>query len=508
MRWPSRPAARAADAARASLLAASLMAAACAPAHPTLAPAAPGRRATALRVDLARLFGAPVFAHAFWAVRIESLRTGEVLFSLNPGIHVMPASNMKIVTLAAAAERLGWDYRFETKLVSAAPVTDGVLQGDLVVVGGGDPSLNERNGRAAAVFDAWAASLETAGIHAVAGALVADGRAFDREGLGAGWAWDDLAYGYAAPVGALEFDEGLARLTITPGAAPGDPAALALEPPESGLVVTNLVTTGAADERPSLDFRRLPGQARLEARGTVPAGAAPLVRSVSVDDPAAYFARAARAALAARGIEIRGGAATAAERPAAADAAAGGRVLALTQSPPLSDIATVLMKVSQNLYAETLLKALGRDGGPGTAERGIAAVRDVLAGWGLDPDGYVQVDGSGLSRYDYVTADLIVAILKHLYDDPRHRDPFLATLPIAGVDGTLAGRLEHTPAAGNARAKTGTLANVRALSGYVTTRDGEPLVFSIIANNFLVPASTVTQTADAAVARLAGFTRR
>jgi D-alanyl-D-alanine carboxypeptidase/D-alanyl-D-alanine-endopeptidase (penicillin-binding protein 4) len=180
-----------------------------------------------------------------------------------------------------------------------------------------------------------------------------------------------------------------------------------------------------------------------------------------------------------------------------------------TASPPLSDIATVLMKVSQNLYAETLLKAAGAArGGLGTVEGGRIAVRNSLSGWGVPADSYVMYDGSGLSRYNYVTAATVTSILEHLYKDPVHRDAFLATLPVAGKDGTMATRLHHTRAEGMALAKTGSISNVRALSGYVKTRDGEMLVFSILANDFVIPSATINWIADLGVEILANFSRR
>lgn len=167
------------------------------------------------------------------------------------------------------------------------------------------------------------------------------------------------------------------------------------------------------------------------------------------------------------------------------------------------------MKVSQNLYAETLLKAVGAwKGGLGTTEGGRVATRALLSSWGIAEAGYVQMDGSGLSRYDLVTPDMLVTILEHLYRDPRHRDAFVATLPVAGNDGTLSTRMKKTRAEGNAMAKTGSIANVRSLSGYVRTRDGETLAFSILANNFTIPASTVNWIADLAVETLANFSRK
>jgi D-alanyl-D-alanine carboxypeptidase/D-alanyl-D-alanine-endopeptidase (penicillin-binding protein 4) len=178
-------------------------------------------------------------------------------------------------------------------------------------------------------------------------------------------------------------------------------------------------------------------------------------------------------------------------------------------SPPLAEIGKVLLKVSQNLYADTLLKAMGRPavGGPATARDGRKAVQDVLQGWGIAPDRYIQADGSGLSRYNYLNADVLVAVLTRMFRDERHRVPFTDALPVAGVDGTLAGRMKGTKAQGNARAKTGSIANTRSLSGFVTSADGEPLVFSMIAGNFNAPAADAVAIIDRAVVRLAEFRR-
>ena len=166
------------------------------------------------------------------------------------------------------------------------------------------------------------------------------------------------------------------------------------------------------------------------------------------------------------------------------------------------------MKVSQNLYAETLLKALGTaDGGVGTAGAGRAAARTTFDKWGVARDSYQITDGSGLSRSNYVSTEMIMALLERMHRE-EHRDAFVATLPIAGKDGTISTRMRRTLAEGNAVAKTGSINNVRSLSGYVRTRDGELLAFSIIANDFTIPAPTVTWIADLAVEVLAGFSRR
>ena len=507
---PSGPPSAIASVSRAAVLLAliALVSACARHAPPSVAPPRNPAAVRALQSDLDRIFDIPLLGHALVGVEVRSLATGERLYTRNAARFVMPASNMKILTMSASAERLGWDYRFETTLVSDATVEDGILRGDLVVVGSGDPSINSRDDRARAVFDEWAAQLSAAGIRAVDGRLIGDDDAFDDEGLGPGWSWDYLAYGYAAPIGALQFNEDLVQVTLKPGSVPGAPAAVEIAPAESGLTLVNHVVTGEPNTSASIDLYRLPGRAELEVAGTIAAGAEPITRAAAVDNPTVFFVQALKAALIARGIDVRGEAVDIDDLGEGRPAAAGRRVLATSLSPPLAAIGTTLMKVSQNLYAETLLKTLGRGDRPGSTDRGRETVREVLTSWGVQPDGYIQSDGSGLSRYNYVTADAIVTILTHLYSDPRHREAFAAALPIAGRDGTIAGRLKGTRAEANVRAKTGSIANVRALSGYLTTRDGEPLVFSIIANHFNLPASTVDYAVDIAVETLANFTRK
>jgi serine-type D-Ala-D-Ala carboxypeptidase/endopeptidase (penicillin-binding protein 4) len=459
-----------------------------------------------LAADLARVFGAPVMSQGLWGVEVKSLDSGQVLFEHNARTLVMPASNMKILTLATAAETLGWDYCFTTRLETAAPVENGVLKGDLIVRGSGDPTINSRNARAAAVFDEWAAALKAAGIVEVDGAIVGDDNAFDDQGLGAGWSWDYLQYGYAAPVGALEVNENVAHLTVRPASRVGEAVRLDLDP-GSGLQVINHAYTGDPTSAATIDFERRVDQPILTVTGSLAIDAPPITREVAVVNPTIYFAQALKDALVARGIDVSGGAEDADDRVDLA-APAARRLLAESQSPPLREVATVLMKFSQNLYAETLLKAAGAArGGLGTTAGGRIATQTLLSSWGVPPSTYVQYDGSGLSRYDYLTADLIVTILQRMYADPRHRDAFVATLPIAGKDGTIASRMKRTRAERNATAKTGSIANVRSLSGYVRTRDGETLVFSILANSFTVPAATVNWIADLAVETLANFTR-
>ncbi len=473
-----------------------------------MAAAGPSKPERALVRDLDRLFNAPVMEHGLWGVEVKSLDSGRVLYARNARTLMMPASNMKILTLAAAAETLGWDYRFRTTLETSVEIADGALKGDLIVRGTGDPTINSRDNRAAAVFDEWAAALKAAGITRIDGSVVADDTAFDHLGLGQGWSWDYLQDGYAAPASALEYNENVAALTIRPGEKPGDQAPIELAP-LAGLQVLHRVTTGDPGSPTTVTVTRRPDGAAIDVAGSIAADAPPITRQVAVANPARYFAHALLLALVDRGIAVHGLPLEMQEWQYRI-AQVPRRVLVETRSPPLREIAATMMKVSQNLYAETLLRAIGgaHPDTPASAQAGIDAARNVFTRWGIPADTYVQVDGSGLSRYDFVSADMIVALLDHLFKDPRHKDAFVATLPVAGKDGTIATRLKHTHAESNAAAKTGSISNVRTLSGYVRTKDGETLAFSILANSFAIPPSTVNYITDVAVETLSNLSKR
>ena len=266
-------------------------------------------------------------AHASWAVVVRSLSSGEVLYERNPDKLMVPASNMKIVTLATAARVIGWDTRFTTTIETAAPIEGDTLRGDLYVRGGGDPTINTRNGRGAAVFADWAAALQAAGIRRIDGRIIGDDNLFDDEGLGAGWAWDYLEADYAAPVGALQYNEDVAALSVLPGRAPGDPAVASLAA-GSGLRLDNRALTAAAGTAETIQFRRRLDAPVLEVTGTVPIppaeplpaneGVRTAVKNVAVVNPTAYFVQSLKDALVARGIIVSGDAVDLDDLPASA----------------------------------------------------------------------------------------------------------------------------------------------------------------------------------------------
>lgn len=448
-----------------------------------------------LRGELAAIFETSQFDRALWSVLVRPADSGDDLYSLNAAKLMMPGSTMKIVTLAAAAELLGWDHQFETKVVSIAPVDEGVLRGDLIVIGGGDPSISERSDTPGGLR-AMARQVREAGITRVEGGIIGHDDLFD-DGFGDGWTLDNLPYGYAAGVSALEYNEGSVDLVIRAGAAAGEPVVIQVRPEGSALVIDNRLATVEESGAGRLTLKRLPGSPRVVVEGQIPAKAPPFARTASVDNPTAFFVSAFRAALIAEGIVVGGDAIDIDDflsKPDLTDA----RTIVSYTSAPLRQIAASMMKVSQNQYAETLMRAIG----------GREQAAKVLKGWDVSSDSYVIADGSGLSRYNYVASEALVRILQQMRVAPKHASAFAATLPVAGREGTLSRRLSGTPAEGRVRAKTGTVDHVRAIAGYVETTGGETLVFSMIANNFTASTSVVDAAADKALVLLATFSRQ
>lgn len=469
--------------------------------NPTQAPDA----ADQLRRDLTALFRAAAVDHVQWGVTFYSVRRDAMLYTLNETTFMVPASNQKLLITAAAAERLGWDFRFTTRLLSTAPIgADGTIDGDLIVAGNGDPTINTRDAQRWRAFDEWAAALKAKGIHTIKGRLIGDDNAFVEPGWGVGWAWDNLQYGYGAPATALQFNENQVELLVGPGMAPGVPAIISMSPAGSGLVVDNRVSTAEAGQPTSIDIARVPGTPNLVVRGQVAAGARPAGIFASVDDPTRFYLNTLRSALSRYGITVDGGILDADALPAPLSMAHAHELL-IDRSTPLSEIIDVALKWSRNIYAESMLSALASPEEPATGTRGLRTVAETLGTWGIAPDKFLARDGSGLSRYDYIGAATIAALLRHMLADPRHAEKFQASLAVAGTSGTLAERMKGTPAEGRVRGKTGTLSNVRSLSGYLTTLDGDTVVFAMMANNFRVGAGQIDAIMDGAINRVVQF---
>lgn len=462
------------------------------------------RATRSLQSDLAVLFSNPALRRGTVAVRVESLDRGGVLFRYNDESLMLPASNQKLLTLAAAAVLLGWEYRFVTTIHPTGPIRQGMLDGDLVVVGSGDPSLSDRYGGMDAIFASWAETLRAAGVTTITGRLMGDARAMAGAPWGAGWAWDNLQFGYAAPVAALQAGDNAAAVTVVAGPEPGAPASVTLSDPRSGLVVEGRVTTVAAGAPMVLRFERLPGTARLDVSGEMAVGDQ-VTRAVSVGDPVRHFLTALREVFAAHGIEIVRGIDI---RLEPADMATLPVPLVHHESPPLRELAATAMRTSHNLHAESLFRALARLEMPaGTVEDARRSIIGLLERWGVPADAVIVADGSGLSRDNFVTASALMAVLRGMATDDRHRDEWLALFPAGGREGTLSRRFADGAAAGRVRAKTGTLSAVKALSGYVRSREGELLAFVMLVNNAAGTRQEVEAVLDRAVERLAAFER-
>lgn len=457
-----------------------------------------------LAADLAAIFADTALAHAHWGVLFRSLDSGETIFALNPDRLFVPASNMKLVTGASVLEALGPDYRYRTEVSAAGPVQNGVLRGNLVVRGTGDPTLSERFLQDERdVFRAWADSLRAHGITRIAGGIIGIDSAFTGPPIGAGWAWDDLESTYSSEYSALQYNEGVLDILLVPSRNPGEPAVVMLDPPTQYVPVNNRTRTTDAATRERLSVSRDPVGPGITITGEISPADTLVELGVAVRGSTDFFLHALRESLREAGIAVEGAALDADALPEEDRSAAGARLLFVHQSPPLREILPGMMKPSQNWIAETLLLTLGRERGrEGSARAGAAVVDSIMRAWGLDADELRVRDGSGLSRYDLVSPSFLVGLLAHMDRSP-HREIWLAALPIAGVDGTLRNRMREPPLAGNVRGKTGTLGGTRSLSGYLTTTSGERIVFSTLINNHARTAGTVDRVVEAALREIA-----
>jgi D-alanyl-D-alanine carboxypeptidase/D-alanyl-D-alanine-endopeptidase (penicillin-binding protein 4) len=469
--------------------------------------AAPSPEVLGLRRDLERIVHAAPGTGVRTGVLVVSVDRGDTLFSLNPDLPLAPASNLKLYSTAAALYYLGPEFHFSTYLLAGGPVRDGAVEGDLILYGTGDPTISDRMlPSSLSVFRAFADTLAALGVRRIAGNVVGDGSYFDDQWVGDEWESGDRMQWYGAPVGALSFAENMVRLRVVPGAA-GERAHITTIPATLGLAIENrvqTVTRGAT----SVHYEQ--GPTSIIVSGQVRRGGRGAAQVMPVVDPANYAAAAFRALLADRGIRVDGEVRTV-RRPSESrlGGAPGGppRVLAVHLSPSLAEIAAVTNHVSHNLFADELLKAAGRTAvGEGSFPAGARAVRGLLAGETRGDTAALRiVDGSGLSRSNRVTPRTTIQLLDYM-SRSRAWAAYYESLPEAATERGLH-RMYGSPAAGNLRAKTGTIHSVSALSGYVRAADGERLLFSIMTNG--APSTArAKQTENEIGAALARFTRQ
>jgi D-alanyl-D-alanine carboxypeptidase/D-alanyl-D-alanine-endopeptidase (penicillin-binding protein 4) len=505
---------------------------ACGVLHTSNAPS-PARARAGLAHAIDSMVNVPQFRNAHWGILIVDPLAADTLYSRNAAKLFIPASNQKLVTTSVMLEQLGPEFRYRTVIGARGVLSsDGVLNGDLAVIGRGDPTASNHMKRdAMAPLREIADSLWERGVRRITGSVVAVGNAFPGPVAGNGGPWDGLDGSSYAGVDELLFNEGLSVLHVQSGARVGDPPIVETRPSRTYPAVRVLAVTvpydstavprgGRGGGRGAFGGGR--GGPRVSAfhdtatsvvivHGQIALGDSVNITLPQHDPDAAYVAALAEA-LSDRGIAVGQQApasgsvnGSTAERTAG-DTTGGGAIqvgnehvdsLFTMLSVPLREILPAILKPSQNQIAEVFLRTIGLERtGVGTADSGRRVIERQFADWKIPPDGFVVRDGSGLSRNDLISPEAVVDILDVMRRSPNF-DLFFQSLPIAGVDGTIGTRMRDTPAQGNLHAKTGTLGLVRSLSGYVRTVDGRLLEFSILCNNWTVPQADVDRVADA-----------
>ncbi|GIU73367.1 MAG: peptidase M15 [Bryobacteraceae bacterium] len=465
---------------------------------------------------VAALLDEPAARRASWGIHVVRLADGAVLYSRNAGVPMTPASNTKLVSTALALERLGADYRFVTRvLADAAPDAEGRVRGALRLVGGGDPTLSGRavpydrdakEGDALGPLRELAGQVAARGVRVVEGGVTGDATRWPWAPYPAGWAIGDMTWEYGAPVSALTVNDNSLELVVRSGPRAGEPAAIEFRPPVEYFTVFNLLRTHEGGER-RIVVQRAPGSRVLEIGGVAPPGAA-VVQSIAVDEPARFAAELFAQLLRERGIEVRGPVRAATRIESRAWQEPQGVELARRESPPLVELLRIINKVSQNLHAEMMLRETAHVvRGEGSARAGVEEMASLLKAAGADEAEFDLEDGSGLSRRGLLSPQSLTALLRYM-DRSGRGELFRSLLPVAGEDGTLAGRFRGLAEAAAVRAKTGSLSHVAALSGYAGEDPSRRAAFSIIANGFTAPPAEIRAVIDKMAIAILEETRR
>jgi len=419
-------------------------------------------------------------------IKVLSLKEGDTIYEFNPRLLLVPASTQKLFTAAAALSLLGPDREVATTVALDA------AGGRVYLKGCGDSLLS------AADLAALAATVAPRMNRDREYTLAADLSCFDDLYRGKGWMWDDDEM----LISPLSVNHNAVSVRVHPGPKEGAPAIVTAEPRTSYYSLENLAKTGTGKEPSSIQAARRPGEQDnvITVTGVIALGSAPLVKQASVWRPELMALTLFRDALRAQGMKV--GTMTTAATPAGA--------AVLARAPRrVEELVRFALKTSDNVTAESLLKLLGlhASGQPGSGEAGSAAVRRYLEGERIATENLVLADGSGLSRYNLTSAETMTHTLRAMHRDPQLYRIFRESLPIAGKDGTLKGRMKGSCAEGNLRGKTGNMKGVSALSGYVNSADGEPLAFSIIIQNYAGSGWRARELQDRIAALLCGFRR-
>ncbi|HXZ31812.1 MAG TPA: D-alanyl-D-alanine carboxypeptidase/D-alanyl-D-alanine-endopeptidase [Terriglobales bacterium] len=478
---------------------------------------------------IAAVLASPDLERGFWGIEVASLETGQSLYSQNADKLFTPASNTKLFTTAAALALIGPNYTCRTTVETSGTLDKyGRLNGDLVLVGRGDPNLSgrelpyqlhtQRNDHPIQVLEQLADALAQKGVKYVDGDIVADDSYFAFERYGEGWSQDDLVLADGAPVSALTINDNVVFVNILPADRAGERAFVGITPFADYYQVDNRIITTPAGTGRKIFINREPGATVLTLWGNMPVDDAGANEELAIDNPAEFAAALFRQLLEKRGIVIYGKqrsrhtelASLSTLTVTATAPARGGdessqmslsqaMILATNESKPLIEDVRVINKVSQNLHAEILLRLLGREKGTsGTVEGGLEVLRGFLNQAGVPPEQYLFYDGSGLSRQNLATPHAIVQLLCYAVSQPWGNS-FRDTLPVAGVDGSLADRFSNLDPRAHISAKTGALGGVKTLSGYATTVKGQQVAFAILSNNLNLPNKRVLDAIDSIV---------
>jgi D-alanyl-D-alanine carboxypeptidase/D-alanyl-D-alanine-endopeptidase (penicillin-binding protein 4) len=467
----------------------------------------------ARRID-ARLDATP-FNRQFWGIAMVD-ESGRLVYGRNEARLFIPASNNKLVVTAVASALLPPDWRVKTSLYGG-PIVGGVLQGDLVLYGRGDPTMNRRCyatdttltgvcdtdpfARLRQLVDA----LRSKGVRAIAGDIVGDGSYFEPILVHPNWEAFDLNWWYAAPVSGLGFHDNSVDFEWQPGQAPGMPALITMTPDLGDIAFENRTVTVAPGGESDIGdrFFRHPGTLRIWAEGTVALDNPRRTDSFALPDPNLFTARALRQALADAGIAVTGTTRSTTDSLLYARLRASAP-LAEVSSRPLRDWIFPILNTSQNWIAEMLLKQLGKQfGKAGSWPEGLEVERRFLIdSVRVDSTQFSLSDGSGLSSSNLVSPLAFTQILRFMRRHPRYAT-FAAGLPQAGMVGSLRNRFLGTPLAGRVRAKTGSISRVQSLSGYVELGGGKTLTFSVEANHHAQPSRMMLAMIDSVVVEMA-----
>lgn len=460
-----------------------------------------------LRDKISYIISDPNLFNAQIGLYIESIEDGETIFANNEHKLFISASNMKIFTTTTALLRFGPRFTYKTKVYHGKTIKNGVLLGDLVVRGSGDPTIapSFSNGDSRVFFRAWADSLIAKGITKIEGNIIGDESYFTTDPLGYGWQWDDEPFWYSAQISALTFNDNCIDVTVVANDSIGEAPEVYLSPPTTYVSIDNNAVTTKPDSVRSLDLTRPRLQNKILIRNNIPVNNPRYTKSLSIEEPARFFIHVLREVLIEKGIKVSGDLKIV-KNSSQIDYSEYSHVFT-HQSPPLSEILKAVNKRSQNLYAEQLLITIAAEYGDyASAAEGIKVVNSTLARMGISKNEFSMRDGSGLSRFNLISPHTVSLLLRYMAKN-RYFPYFFNSLPIAGVDGTLKNRMKDSPAEGYIRAKTGTVGYVRNLSGYVESTSGEMFLFSLLVNNYLLPTPSINNLQDRIGILLATFER-